>query len=299
MHGLPIESRLGRSATELDEAIDSRQQGLLGRPDADRGRRRRRSSSRATMRSARRCAWGPGYFPTVLGGLLIAVRPLHPRARAAQRREDRGRLVAARPDRAAAVARPVRLPDRPRRLRPGDDGADLRIGGWPAREFRLVEVLLFSVVLTALCGRRVRLGARPALSADRGLLTRHGPFQQPDLRLQRRVLAAEPALLLHRRAGRHADRRAAGHRAARHHRDAAADHLQRLAGRRADHAGRHLLRRPVRRLDHRHPGQPAGRDLGGRHLHRRLPDGAAGPRRARRSRSRPSARSSPAPSARC
>ena len=33
-------------------------------------------------------------------------------------------------------------------------------------EFRLVEVLLFSVGLTALCGRGVHLGARPALSAD-------------------------------------------------------------------------------------------------------------------------------------
>ena len=109
---------------------------------------------------------------------------------------------------------------------------------------------------------------------------RHGTVPQPDLRLRRRVLAAEPALLRDRRLGRHADRRAAGHRPARHHRDAAAAHLQRRAGRRADHARRHLLRRAIRRLDHRHPGQPAGRDLGGGDLHRRLPDGAAGPRRA-------------------
>ena len=36
-------------------------------------------------------------------------------------------------------------------------------------EFKFVEVLLFSVVLTALCGRAVHLGARPALSAVRGL----------------------------------------------------------------------------------------------------------------------------------
>ena len=40
-----------------------------------------------------------------------------------------------------------------------------------------------------------------------------------------------------------------------------------------------------------------GRDLLGRHLHRRLPDGPAGPRRHRRWRSPPSARSSPARSA--
>ena len=56
---------------------------------------------------------------------------------------------------------------------------------------------------------------------------------------------------------RHADRRAARHRAARHHRDAAADHLQPAADRGADHAGRHLLRRAVRRLDHGDPGQSA------------------------------------------
>ena len=60
------------------------------------------------------------------------------------------------------------------------------------------------------------------------------------------------------------DRRAAGHRPGRDHRDAAADHLRAAAGRRADHARRHLLRRAVRRLDHLDPGQHPGRDvLGG------------------------------------
>ena len=48
---------------------------------------------------------------------------------------------------------------------------------------------------------------------------------------------------------------------------------------RPDHAGRHLLRRAVWRLDHGDPGQPAGRNLVGRDLPRRPPDGAAGPRR--------------------
>ena len=47
-----------------------------------------------------------------------------------------------------------------------------------------------------------------------------------------------------------------------------------------DHARRHLLRRAVRRLDHRDPGQYSGRDLLRRHHARRLPDGAARPRRA-------------------
>ena len=51
------------------------------------------------------------------------------------------------------------------------------------------------------------------------------------------------------------------------------------AGRGDDHARRHLLRRAIRRLDHGHPGEPARRNLVGGDLHRRLPDGAAGPRR--------------------
>ena len=47
------------------------------------------------------------------------------------------------------------------------------------------------------------------------------------------------------------------------------------------HARRHLLRRQVRRLDHLDPAQRAGRVGLGRHLPRRLPDGAQGPRRRR------------------
>ena len=64
---------------------------------------------------------GPGYFPIVLGAALVmfgvyfAIQGLR-----ARRREARGLVVAARADRPAAVARPVRPPDRPRRLHPGD-----------------------------------------------------------------------------------------------------------------------------------------------------------------------------------
>ena len=73
---------------------------------------------------------GPGYFPTVLGGILVAVRPRISLASGpAQRREDRGQLVAARADRAAAFARSCSAcswtaPDSFRRC-----GADLRLGG--------------------------------------------------------------------------------------------------------------------------------------------------------------------------
>ena len=91
----------------------------------------------------------------------------------------------------------------------------------------------------------------------------------------------EPALRPDRLHGRHADRRAARHRPRGDHRHAAADHLPPAADRVADHAGRHLLRRAVRRLDDVDPGQPAGRGVVGGHLHRRLPDGAQGPRRRR------------------
>ena len=69
----------------------------------------------------------------------------------------------------------------------------------------------------------------------------------------------QPAVLPSSAAARHADRRAARHRPGRDHRDAAAGDLRAAAGVGADHAGRHLLRRAVRRLDHRDPGQPAGR----------------------------------------
>ena len=147
-------------------------------------------------------------------------------------------------------------------------------------EFKLLEIVALTVVLTALSTAVFVWGlGLPYPLVCRALGGPRGPVRQPDLRLQRRLLAAEPALLLHRRARRHADRRAAGHRPARHHRHAAADHPRGAAGRSPDHAGRHLLRRPVRRLDHGDPGQPAGRDLERGDLHRRLPDGAPGTRR--------------------
>jgi TctA family transporter len=70
-------------------------------------------------------------------------------------------------------------------------------------------------------------------------------------------------LLLHRRAARHADRRAARHRPTATIAMLLPITFRSAARSRADHARRHLLRRAVRRLDHRHPGQPARRILVG------------------------------------
>ena len=93
------------------------------------------------------------------------------------------------------------------------------------------------------------------------------------------------ALLLHRRVRRHRGRRAAGARAGRD--DLAAAAVLVHDGHRlgADPDGRRVLRRAIWRLDHRDPGAHSGRSLRGRHLPRRLRDGAAGPR-GRRARHR-------------
>ena len=80
-------------------------------------------------------------------------------------------------------------------------------------------------------------------------------------------------------AARHGGRHPAGARPARDHRDAAAAHVPDGSRRRDDHAGRHLLRRQVRRLDHLDPAERSRRIGLGGHLHRRLRDGAQGPRR--------------------
>ena len=91
--------------------------------------------------------------------------------------------------------------------------------------------------------------------------------------------ARQPDVRVHRLAARHADRRAAGHRARRDHRHAAADDLCAAAGIGAHHARRHLLRRAIRWFDDVDPAQHAGRNLVRRDLPRRPPDGAQGPSR--------------------
>ena len=102
---------------------------------------------------------------------------------------------------------------------------------------------------------------------------------EPRDRVRRRAVAAKSRHLPARLPARHPDRRAARHRTDSHHRDAAADHVRPRPAVLADHARRHLLRRAVRRLDHVDPGEHSGRGRLDRHLHRRPPDGEAGPGR--------------------
>ena len=91
--------------------------------------------------------------------------------------------------------------------------------------------------------------------------------------------AGQSVVRLPRLPGRHAGRRAAGHRAARRHLHPAAGDLrpERHAGHR--HARRHLLRLAIRRLDHLDPDAHSGRGRVGDDVHRRLRDGTEGPRR--------------------
>ena len=95
----------------------------------------------------------------------------------------------------------------------------------------------------------------------------------------RRAAADKPAVVFRRLLARHRRRHPAGPRAGGDDRDAAAADLQHGSSRRRHHAGRHLLRRQIRRLHHLDPAQHAGRIVLGRHLPRRLSDGAQGPRR--------------------
>ena len=112
---------------------------------------------------------GPGYFPIVLGGLLIVFGLYVLAVGPAQRRE-----ASPAPGR---CARSIVLP-----LSLVLFGLLMEHAGFvPAMlvlifgsatastEFRLVEVLLFSDRADRAVGRGVHLGARPALSADRRL----------------------------------------------------------------------------------------------------------------------------------
>ena len=169
-------------------------------------------------------------------------------------------------------------------------------------EFRWKEAVISSLLLAVFTvfafsyGLKLQLPVWPCVPR---LGDRHGAPHNLSIGFEVAVSLPEPAVRVLRRAPRHADRRAARHRSGADDRDAAAHHVRAAAGLRAHHARRHLLRRAVRRIDDRHSGQPAGRVVVGGHMHRRLPDGATGHRRARRSRWPRSARSSRARSRRC
>ena len=93
---------------------------------------------------------GARLFPLRARRHAGAVRPLS-RRRGASRSNEKieGQLVAARADRAAAVARAVRPADGARRLHSGAAGADLRLGARPAASSSSSKSLLLAVGLTA------------------------------------------------------------------------------------------------------------------------------------------------------
>ena len=219
-------------------------------------------------------AMGPGYFPILLGLILIGFGACDLPCRAAQaggvlrhgvvarrRPRDRRRSCSLRSRCAVSAWRRRSAARRcSRRSRP-------RATRSPSRS-------LLSLCLTAFC---VLLFVY-ALQLPYAVI---GPWLTMELidnlalGLAHRAVAAEPVLLLRRRADRHLHRRAAGHRPDRDDRDAAAAHLLPDAGRFADHARRHLLRLAVWRLHHGDPDQPAGRSVVLGDGDRRLPDGAA------------------------
>ncbi len=163
-----------------------------------------------------------------------------------------------------------------------------------------IGTVLFLVVLMRFLGppavaahdRRGAGGRRPQLPRLRPLAARAaagGPARvliagdglpgQSLARLLGRADAVQPADGDLRRRHRHPDRRAARDRPAVGRRPAAAAHLRHGPDLRDHHARRALRRHDVRRHDHLGADQHAGRIRVGRHLHRRLPDGAAGARR--------------------
>ena len=239
-------------------------------------------SSKYTLGSAARM--GPGYFPRILGILLIVL----------------GGILALR-----ATAKCVVL-----RCRGGNGGRSSSCSAascCSARSCTHVGVAL-STVLLIVDGERCKPRIPPAGIADRrraagrpcGWRLRHRPAAAvADLALA--ALGAtewnffshlavgfgvaltpdQPAVRADRYAARHADRRVAWHRSGGDDRDAAADDLRAAARVGADHARRHLLRRAIRRLDDGDPAQHARRIVVGGHVPRRLPDGAQGPGRRR------------------
>ena len=170
--------------------------------------------------------------------------------------------------------------------------------GRAARTRRASSVGLIAFSVVAVQPSAQAADARPSSCPASGSRLMRPMLADLGARLLGRAHASTISVSASRLPDRHADRRAARHRADRDHLDPAALHLRHLAGRLDDHARRHLLRRAVRRLDHGDPGAHAGR---GRARSSRCSTATRWRARAapaRRWRWRPSARSSPAASRR-
>ena len=178
---------------------------------------------------------GPGYVPRLLGilmaglGLFLVVR-------------SRWTTELVDPiDRLAAAGAGARLG---RRFRAGVRGD----AAWCRRSWSRVAIANYATPenrWTTAIGSAPCSPSSPGRCSSRACRCRcrSGSSERPAsqnlvVRLRRRRDAAEPAVLPDRRAARHAGRRAAGPRAGRHHRHAAAGHLHAAAGCRAHHAGR-------------------------------------------------------------
>ena len=210
---------------------------------------------------------GPGYFPRVLGMLLIVL----------------GAIIALRATRTKGGPVPpfrggrcVRAGHRrlfggirgARRRRDLDCNPHLRRERGEPRvppEGSLVAGVLLAcrVAPVFIVGLQLQLPSGPANDKDRTWSLR-----SPRHRLRRR--ARRRSTWPMRSSGRcsERDRRAAWHRPRGDDPMLLPTTYRAAAGVGADHAGRHLLRRAIRRVDDRDPRQHAGRDLVGRHLPR-------------------------------
>ena len=229
---------------------------------------------------------GPGYFPTLLSMLIIAVGVVV---------AFRGMTIPGPPVETIQL-RPIVFRHRSHPDLRGDDRGDrARAYGHPADHLRRLCTSRGETGRNDAARRRprvvhrcrVRLCARAGATRVVGPVDGIRPVPESRDRLRGGAFVQESRLCPARLSARHADRSAPRHRPDSHHRHAAADNLRSRALVRADHAGRHLLRRAVRRLDHVDPGEHPGRGGLDRHLPRRQPDGQAGTRRRRARSGRP------------
>ena len=138
------------------------------------------------------------------------------------------------------------------------------------------------VVGDHLCPVRLRAQNAARHRAIRLLGTIRGKHpSQPLSRLFRRAAAGQCLVRVSRLPGRHAGRRAAGHRPACRHFNSVAGDVRPQCHAGHHHAGRHLLRLAIWRLHHIDPDAHPGRSLVGDDLHRRLRHGEERPRRRR------------------